>query len=496
MGKPVFDLVSLSAEIDALPLCLQPLARFAVPLPEAVMVVRIGGEIAFVNPAVVSRLGYSRAECLGKTLAQLIGSERHPLPLAEDIEALLQRGESAQSTITIRCKDGRLVRQSMITTPVRDAAGAFGWWTVHLHDLTPLTRLQGRLEASERLAALGTMATGMVHELRGSLVQLREHSQALRADHPADERLAALSEGLKTMERTVEELLERAADDARCVRPMALSAILSRAISTETESLRHVQLRRDPIPEHLQVLAAPRLVQAIAGLLRNAAQSIAEDQPGAEVRISARADAEHVQLWIIDNGAGIPSEDCERVLEPFFTTRPQGLGLGLSTAQDVIHQLDGSLTIAPRRRRRGTMVTVRLPRAGAAPVAAADPGALRVLIIDDDTRVAKALGRLLMRHRVELSDSGEDALSRLAEESFDVVICDLMMPGMSGLELFARLELEQPALARRVLFTTGGAWSEQSREFISTHRRRVITKPFKRAHLNKTIDWVVRTHQA
>jgi len=142
------------------------------------------------------------------------------------------------------------------------------------------------------------------------------------------------------------------------------------------------------------------------------------------------------------------------------------------------------------------MVTVRLPRAGAAPVAAADPGALRVLIIDDDTRVAKALGRLLMRHRVELSDSGEDALSRLAEESFDVVICDLMMPGMSGLELFARLELEQPALARRVLFTTGGAWSEQSREFISTHRRRVITKPFKRAHLNKTIDWVVRTHQA
>ena len=99
----------------------------------------------------------------------------------------------------------------MSTTPVRDAAGEIGWWAAHLHDLTELTRLQERLDTAERLAALGTMATGMVHELRGSLVQLLVHSQVLRAEHPADERIEALSEGLRTMERTVEDLLERAA---------------------------------------------------------------------------------------------------------------------------------------------------------------------------------------------------------------------------------------------------------------------------------------------
>ena len=175
-------------------------------------------------------------------------------------------------------------------------------------------------------------------------------------------------------------------------------------------------------------------------------------------------------------------------MSPFFTTRPvgEGLGLGLTTAQSIIEQLGGQLAVQGRLRRPGTTVTIHLKNATPA------GAALKVLIIDDNARVGRALGRLLRQHRVELLESGEDALNRLGNDTmFDVVICDLMMPGMSGLDLYARLETLRPELTPRFLFTTGGAWSERSRAFLKKHDGRVIHKPFQREQIESAIAEVV-----
>lgn len=476
------ETVSLSPEIDPLPSCLQSLARLIAPLPGAAMVARLGGEIAVVNAAFVELFGHISAESVGKSPDELIGSERHSPSFFRDIEARLRGGEDVHAALISRCKDGRLVRHAVLVAPVHDAEGGIGWWMSYHHHRRPQAApLASREDAVAETTLLSVRAAEIDHKRCGPLSQLIAHTQPPHAPRPVDERDPALTEGLEAIQRTLEELLEPPADDPVRPRPMVLSTILSQAISAEDASLRRVQVRLDGVPEHLQVLAVPRLVESIADLIRRAAQSISEEQTSAEVRITARADDQHVQLWIIDTGSGQSAEHRER---------------GQAAGEGLIRQLGGSLTIAPRRRRQGTMVTVRLRRADAAPSSKAEPDALRVLIVDDDTRVSKALGRLLVRHRVELSDSGEDALSRLIAEPFDVVICDLMMPGMSGLELFDRLEREHPAIARRFLFTTGGAWSAQSRAFISKHSRRVITKPFKRERLNRSIDWIVRIHQA
>lgn len=290
---------------------------------------------------------------------------------------------------------------------------------------------------------------------------------------------------------TVSELLKLSQEDNMQPVPMSMSVLLDRAISVEQEALQNVQIRRHAATEGVQVLASPRLVEALAYILRNAGQASA---PGDGVQIAVRPAGGTVQLWIIDEGDGIDEADLPRVMEPLFTTRPlgEGLGLGLPTAESIIRSLGGSLVITNRHRRAGTVATITLKSAGpqrSSLFGAEEP--MAVLIVDDEPRVARALGRLLHGHSVTTAASGREALQHLSGE-FDLIICDLLMPIMTGMELFERFKAERPELAERFLFTTGGAWSDASRRFIAKHADRIVTKPFHRERLEQAIAFIRR----
>jgi len=243
-----------------------------------------------------------------------------------------------------------------------------------------------------------------------------------------------------------------------------------------------------------------RMTQVFVNLLINAAQAIPADSVDAHaitVTIGPTA-ARGVLVEVRDTGAGIPADILPRVTEPFFTTKAAGVGtgLGLAVCKTIVESHRGTLSIESEVG-RGTRVRVLLE--AAAPAASASPHrqeadeqqalrrrsvtmeverSLRVLVVDDDEALVRALRRALRAHRLVCVGSGREALAHLqADGAFDVVLCDLMMPGMTGMELYEQLESLGLAVRERVVFLTGGAFTPRAREFLERVPNRALEKP-------------------
>ncbi len=242
-----------------------------------------------------------------------------------------------------------------------------------------------------------------------------------------------------------------------------------------------------------RILAEPtKLTQVFVNVLMNAVQSIPEERAGkagATLRLrTAMLPNDMVSVEISDTGVGIPEPDRQRLFEPFFSTKShdKGTGLGLFVSLGIVSALGGQIEVDSELG-VGTTVRILLPAwRGAHPeaehVSSAPPpslGSRRLLIIDDDPLVARTLVRQLGSHAVEVVGNGSDALARLeqAGNRFDLVLCDLMMPGLTGMDVFAETERRWPNLADRFVFISGGGVSERSRLFLERHATRVLHKP-------------------
>jgi CheY-like chemotaxis protein len=239
-----------------------------------------------------------------------------------------------------------------------------------------------------------------------------------------------------------------------------------------------------------------RLVQVFSNLLLNAAQALPERSAGGEVQILVDEADGRAVVEITDTGAGISADVMVRIFEPFFTTKPVGVGtgLGLPIAHGIVRQLGGDITVRSKVG-EGATFRVELPLASAAAVARAGavtepvptvepPRRLRVLLVDDDPMVLRLFGELVgEEHDVVLAVTGREALTRIAEERPDVIVTDLMMPEMTGMELYAAVQERDPDLATRVLFVTGGAFTPSAQAFVAAMHERVMLKPVKPAAL-------------
>jgi CheY-like chemotaxis protein len=231
-----------------------------------------------------------------------------------------------------------------------------------------------------------------------------------------------------------------------------------------------------------------RLVQVFVNLLLNAAQAVEEGAPERnEIRVATRRDsAGRVVVEVADTGRGIPAEIRDRLFDPFFTTRPvgQGTGLGLSIAQGIVASLGGEITFDSTPG-KGSRFFVTLPAMAEEEVHALPPPPPpvstrpRVLVVDDEPLVGSALKRGLGRDLdVTFLTDPRVALQQLAAgQHWDAVLCDLMMPGMSGMEFHQEIQKLAPELARRALFLTGGAFTPAAQRFADELPDRVLLKP-------------------
>ena len=202
-----------------------------------------------------------------------------------------------------------------------------------------------------------------------------------------------------------------------------------------------------------------------------------------------------------DTGGGIRPEHLARVFDPFFTTKPVGVGtgLGLSICHGIVTDLGGDIEVESEPG-RGTTFRIRLPAvpATAAPQAPAAPPAprqarrARVLVVDDDPMAGRAVSRILgADHDVTVHTSARQALAQVREgQRFDAVICDVMMPDLDGKAFYEELEEVAPELTARVVFVTGGAFTERTEAFLRSTTAPSLEKPFSQAALQAAVELV------
>ena len=249
-----------------------------------------------------------------------------------------------------------------------------------------------------------------------------------------------------------------------------------------------------------------KLAQVILNVLINAAHSI---EAGAVERnaitVRTRLDPHgRPTLEIEDTGCGIAKENLGRVFDPFFTTKPVGVGtgLGLSIAHRIVHELEGEIHLDSVHG-QGTRVLITLPPApfavAALPVLESVPPfsndrvRARILVIDDEPAILRAFRRVLYAHEVVLAASGPEAMAKLAESRrFDVIFCDVMMPEMSGVEVYQQIRERHPGQERKLVFMTGGAFAEPAAHFIESVSNPKLKKPFAGASLRALVAAVTR----
>jgi signal transduction histidine kinase len=380
--------------------------------------------------------------------------------------------------------------------------------------------MREQLLISDRMASVGTLAAGVAHEINNPLAAIcanielagdalgtlaREPGMASRLDEVIDE-LRDARDAAERVRHIIRDLriFSRAPDEERRG-PVDVRQVLESSVRMAWNEIRH---RAKLIKEYGDVPPVEaneaRLGQVFLNLVVNAAQAIPEgDASHNVVRVATRVEGDRVLIEVRDTGAGIAPEHLSRIFDAFFTTKPMGVGtgLGLSICHRIVQGLGGEIHVdsAPGK---GTTVRVSLPPAsddGAEveepplqPTSASRRG--RVLIVDDELTFAKAVARhLRLEHEVELTGSAGDALRRVREgERFDVIVCDLMMPQMTGMELHAELVRLAPELAGRMVFVTGGAFTPGARAFLDNVPNQRLEKPFDAQQLRAVLNDRIR----
>jgi CheY-like chemotaxis protein len=244
-----------------------------------------------------------------------------------------------------------------------------------------------------------------------------------------------------------------------------------------------------------------KLAQVLINLLTNAAHAISEGEPERNtIRVATETDSlGRVVIEVEDTGSGIPAHIMPHIFEPFFTTKQlgTGAGLGLSICHGIVESLGGEISVRGAAK-RGSIFRVVLPAAPVTPLRplASDPAPQRgrILVVDDEPGFLRAVSALLEdEHEVIAVADAREGL-RLIErgERFDLVLCDVIMPGFDGMDLYEQVKRNQPGLAPRFVFITGGAFTTRASDFLAMTPNARIQKPFDPAALRATLQRELR----
>jgi len=478
--------------------------------PDAIAIVR-GLKVLYMSPSGARMLGFERpTDVIGMSLGKWLAASDLDVARQRMDEVIeTRRPPEAPREYRVRGDDGRNLILEVASVPIvyegEPSVLAF------VRDVTERKALERQVADSARLAALGRLSAGVAHELNNPLTHLvlaidglrRQLGRAQAADATAQlaqtrEKLELIAQDIDRMVVIARELRLFASPQPGARRAVDLRQPMEAAMRAVRET--HPAAARVRIERCYQDVppadADPiRVEQVFVNLLTNAFDSL-DEQAGAFpcVTVELVARGESVAIQVRDEGPGIPDDMLERVFEPFFTTKAygRGAGLGLAISRSIVQAMDGSLDVASECG-RGTTFTITLPawQAGEdAPVRTPPaPRRLRVLVIDDEAAIGRALAASLEDHDVVTSISAEGALDCIAgDSSFDVILCDVVMPETSGVEFHRALAATCPRLARRVVFMTGATLGSDQGRSLAALPNPVLEKPFEIGRLVRALE--------
>ncbi|MEM9188178.1 MAG: ATP-binding protein [Myxococcota bacterium] len=507
------ELITAARSADLLRASLEAIVQAA---PDGIVVHR-SGKVLWLNATLAEMMRGRPEDFLGRSLMEFI-PENEDRDLAIERLAVLAKGDrpEAPQSLTVTRLDGTEAHIDTIGVPAiwngEPAAYTF------VRDKTQERLTQAQLLQSERLASIGTLAAGVAHELNNPLAyvlanldvvveelaaiggasppaRIRELISALKEAREGAVRARKIVRNLRTFSRIDDEV--RVAHDVHRLLEVAISMSMN-------EIRHHAELERHFEEVPLVEVDESRLTQVFVNLLVNASQAIPDDAKTRRITVSTFTDRRGwAVIEVQDTGTGISEDLLPRIFDPFTTTKPAGIGtgLGLSVSLQIINKLGGQLSA--ENHPDGAILRVGLPPASSEAVAneigetgrpAKGPQGRRILVIDDDRMVGKALARALGRDNdVVICEGGREALELLAADAnFDVLLCDLMMPEVAGWDFHAAIEKDFPELTERILFVTGGSVGSTARKFLQSLSSPVIEKPFNLRTLRALVKQVAK----
>ncbi len=449
----------------------------AIPIP---LTVADAASQALVsaNQAFLDLIGYALEEIVG------LGP---PFPWWEPEEHELSASEPGTAVRRVyRRKDGRPLPVEVFPHIVRGDEGKPALLLGVITDLSEKRRLDQQLVQSGKLAAIGELAAGVAHEINNPLFAILGLTEFLlqeaEPESKAHQRLVLIQQTGLEIKEIVRALLDFARENAEERHLVVLDDVVRSTVDLirRTNAHKAVELVDTYNDDAALVSASPnQLKQIFLNLIANARQAMPN---GGNVSIQVHRDGEHVIAVVSDDGPGIEPSALERIFEPFFTTKrlAGGTGLGLSVSLGIAESHGGTLTAASDYG-RGASFTLRLP------IAAGGGGVSHILVIDDEEVIRSLIVEILetVGHNATGAESAERALTLLETTDFDLVVSDVVMPGLSGLELLEIVRDRRASLP--VVLVTGAGTYDTLSQALTRGAAGLVTKPFAHAELQTAV---------
>jgi len=473
------------------------------------------------NAKALEAFGLSHEKVIGRNDYELMPDQEEARVNIEDDKLVFKTGKTTEITKHMTSADGKEYWFQAIKVPQFDDKGNIVGLVSVARDITERKQalerekqMQQELNLSSRLASIGQMASGIAHEINNPLTSVIGFSQLLlRRGIPEDirKRLETINNEAQRVARIVENLLTFARRRKPGREYIDVNEIISQTLELRSYEMRanNIQVVIELSPELPPIVADPgQLQQVFVNIILNAEKTMGAEHGRGTLVVKTERIQNIIRASFTDDGPGISKENLDKIFDPFFTTREvgNGTGLGLSICYGIVAQHKGKL-YAQSELGKGTTFFVELPivskREQQNDTEATSEEALpprsgaKILVIDDERSVLDFLSSLLTEegYQIETTDRANVALEKLKRQKYDLLLLDIKMPGMSGIELYRHIEATDLALAQRVLFITGDIIEPDTTNFLKRTKAPYITKPLEIDKLMGEINRILRRNQ-
>lgn len=460
--------------------------------------------VSSANKAVLKSTGYQLDELIGVHVTRFINPQQIP-HLLTFLKTGLASPESP-STLEIPVF-GKNDQETLVELTLR--IRRVGNRPVSIHciarDITHRRELERQLQQTEKLSAIGKLVAGVAHELNNPLTTIIGYSTLLQqSDLPSDSQadLEVIFRQAQRARLIVRDLLTFARRFDLETKEVDINAVVNGSLSLMKSQLQAngIQIKTALDSSLPPTLADPhQLEQVFVNLMTNASQALMTVPEPRRLIIESKQVDGHILLSFADNGPGIPSNALSRIFDPFFSTKQvgQGTGLGLSICFGIISQHKGRIW-AENSPEGGAIFYIQLPIEQssappkpilAPPTLTDTPVTLRILVVDDEPALLGLLCRILKSkgHTVETASDGKTAQQKLEAQSYDMVICDILMPDILGPQLYREVVEKFPYLADHFIFITGNIVDPDTRLFLEQSGSPWLSKPFLPTDMEKAV---------
>ncbi|MDI6789473.1 MAG: response regulator [Thermodesulfobacteriota bacterium] len=455
-------------------------------------------KLVYANKTFAGMLGYKPEDITGRDFTYFIGLGTYP-----KFEQLLltENGDSVQEEFHFKSKEGVdvPVEIRVTRTYTDDQPSLVGI----CRDIRERKALWDKIIRSEKLASLGGLIAGIAHELNNKLTPVLAYAE-LMGDSTLDpqnrRRIDIIANSAMGAKKVVESLLLFARQEKPQRKRIDINEVIHNALNLLQYQFKNekIALRLDLNPDLPDIFADfHQMEQVFLNIIKNAFQAM--DGTGGQLTIFSLSDEKDIIVEISDTGVGISPEILPIIFDPFFTTKAEGkgTGLGLSLCHGIVQEHGGEISVTSEPGRTTFQVKLPLNRPEVnhgqyrySSDDSTEKGVRKtILVIDDEESISLLLSELLEgKYEVARVSNGHEALKVMANKEFDLIISDIKMPGMDGMEFFKWIEANKPLYKRKIVFTTGITFDAEVHAFLESTKNSYLTKPFKIAQLMEAVE--------